>query len=159
MNRKWLLVFFSTVLAGAALHFLYGLWPNILTALVSPVNESVWEHLKLLYWPFLAASFVLARDAPERRTRWCALLRGLLFAPALLLGLYYPLTAGFGLHGLWVDVSLYVLAMAGGFFLAYRRQTKPVSQAACGLLVITAGMLGAALALFTFAPPEVPIFL
>lgn len=48
MRRKWGLVFTLAVLGGAALHFLYDVWPNPLTAVLAPVNESVWEHLKLL---------------------------------------------------------------------------------------------------------------
>ena len=74
MRRKWGLVFTLAVLGGAALHFLYDVWPNPLTAVLAPVNESVWEHLKLLYWPFLAAAFVLARGADDARGRWCGLL-------------------------------------------------------------------------------------
>ena len=111
MRRKWGLVFTLAVLGGAALHFLYDVWPNPLTAVLAPVNESVWEHLKLLYWPFLAAAFVLARGADDARGRWCGLLVGLLAAPLLLLGAYYPLLYGFGVHGLWLDLLLYVLAM------------------------------------------------
>ena len=49
MKRKWWTVCFLSILAGSALHFLYDLWPNPLTAVFAPVNESVWEHLKLLY--------------------------------------------------------------------------------------------------------------
>ena len=88
MRRKWGVVFTLAVLGGAALHFLYDVWPNPLTAVLAPVNESVWEHLKLLYWPFLAAAFVLARGAYDARGRWCGLLVGLLAAPLLLLGAY-----------------------------------------------------------------------
>ena len=80
MRRKWGVVFTLAVLGGAALHFLYDVWPNPLTAVLAPVNESVWEHLKLLYWPFLAAAFVLARGADDARGRWCGLLVGLLAA-------------------------------------------------------------------------------
>ena len=115
MKRRWLFVFFLTAAAGAALHFLYDLWPNALTAILAPVNESVWEHLKLLYWPFLAA---------DSRRSWCALLIGVLAAPVLLLGAYYPLACGFSLHGLVLDILLYLLSLAGGFFLAYRLQPR-----------------------------------
>ena len=142
MRRKWGLVFTLAVLGGAALHFLYDVWPNPLTAVLAPVNESVWEHLKLLYWPFLAAAFVLARGADDARGRWCGLLVGLLAAPLLLLGAYYPLRYGFGVHGLWLDLLLYVLAMGAGFLLAYRLQRralpgwlspKVLSTMICGL--------------------------
>ncbi len=159
MKRRWLLVFVLTAAAGAALHFLYDLWPNVLTAVLAPVNESVWEHLKLLYWPFLVAAFYLTRGAEDGRHGWCALLLGLLAAPVLLLGAYYPLACGFSLHGLALDILLYILALAAGFFLAYRLQGRTLPGALCGPVVIVAGLYGAALALFSFAPPELPIFL
>lgn len=159
MKRRWLFVFFLTAAAGAALHFLYDLWPNALTAILAPVNESVWEHLKLLYWPFLAAAFHLARGAADSRRSWCALLIGVLAAPVLLLGAYYPLACGFSLHGLVLDILLYLLSLAGGFFLAYRLQPRRLPGSVCGIFVIAAGLYGAALALFSFAPPELPIFL
>ena len=119
MKRKWWTVCFLSILAGSALHFLYDLWPNPLTAVFAPVNESVWEHLKLLYWPFLAAAFVLTKDEADGRKSWCGLLAGLLGAPLLLLGAYYTLLSGFTLHGLPLDLILYALAMAGGFALAW----------------------------------------
>ena len=127
--------------------------------LFAPVNESVWEHLKLLYWPFLAAAFVLTKGEADGRKRWCGLLAGLLRAPLLLLGAYYTLSCGFALHGLPLDLILYVLAMAGGFALAWHLQKAEFPAWVCGVLVIAAGVYGAALALFSFALPELPIFM
>ena len=76
MKRHWLLTALGAILAGAGLHFLWQALPNPLFALISPVNESVWEHLKLLYWPMLAAALVLARG-PRRIAVWAG------FFPAL----------------------------------------------------------------------------
>ena len=159
MRRKWGVVFTLAVLGGTALHFLYDVWPNPLTAVLAPVNESVWEHLKLLYWPFLAAAFVLTKGEADGRKRWCGLLAGLLRAPLLLLGAYYTLSCGFALHGLPLDLILYVLAMTGGFALAWHLQKAEFPAWVCGVLVIAAGVYGAALALFSFALPELPIFM
>lgn len=53
-------VFVCAVLAGVGLHFLYARFPCTLSALLSPVCESLWEHIKILYWPYLAASAFLA---------------------------------------------------------------------------------------------------
>ena len=44
-------VFVCAVLAGVGLHFLYARFPCTLSALLSPVRESLWEHIKILYWP------------------------------------------------------------------------------------------------------------
>ena len=46
-------VFVCAVLAGVGLHFLYARFPCTLSALLSPVCESLWEHIKILYWPYL----------------------------------------------------------------------------------------------------------
>ena len=158
-RRGYWIAAVAAALAGSALHFLYDALPNPLTALISPVNESVWEHLKLLYWPFLAAAFVLTKDEADGRKSWCGLLAGLLGAPLLLLGAYYTLLSGFALYGLPLDLILYALAMAGGFALAWHLQRARLPAWLCGVLVIAAGVYGASLALFSFAPPELPIFL
>ena len=49
--------------------------------------------------------------------------------------------------------------MAGGFALAWHLQRARLPAWLCGVLVIAAGIYGAALVLFSFAPPELPIFL
>ena len=159
MKKRFWLAFVIAVLAGTGLHFLYDVCPAPLVGLFAPVNESVWEHLKLLYWPFLAAAFVLTKDEADGRKSWCGLLAGLLGAPLLLLGAYYTLLSGFALYGLPLDLILYALAMAGGFALAWHLQRARLPAWLCGMLVIAAGIYGAALALFSFAPPELPIFL
>ena len=51
MARRWIAAWLGAALAGTALHFLHSWLPNPLTALFAPVNESVWEQLKLLFWP------------------------------------------------------------------------------------------------------------
>ena len=40
------------------LHFLYDKFPNLITSIISPVNESIWEHMKLLYTSILIAAFI-----------------------------------------------------------------------------------------------------
>ena len=159
MKRKWYLTALAAIAAGGGLHFLYDLWPNPLTAVFAPVNESVWEHLKLLYWPFLAASFFLMRDNPDRRRSWSAFLAAQLAMPGFLLGSYYALRCGFAVYGLAVDLTLYALTMALGFRLARRLLRSGRAEPLCGMLVIAAGVYGAALALFSFAPPQLPVFL
>ena len=56
MARRWIAAWLGAALAGTALHFLHNWLPNPLTALFAPVTESVWEHLKLLFWPYLGAA-------------------------------------------------------------------------------------------------------
>ena len=53
MKKRFWLAFGIAVLAGTGLHFLYDVCPVPLVGLFAPVNESVWEHLKLFFWPCL----------------------------------------------------------------------------------------------------------
>lgn len=41
------------------LRWLYVVWPNTLTAVLTPVSASPWEWGKALYWPVLAALLLL----------------------------------------------------------------------------------------------------
>ena len=159
MRRKWGLVFTLAVLGGEALHFLYDVWPNPLTAVLAPVNESVWEHLKLLYAPFLVCGFVLNRKAADTQAAWSGTLAALLAMPAFLLGVYYTLESGFSFTAGWLNITLYVLTLALGFRLSAKLCRTGQLSWLCGVLVIAAGLYGAALILFTMAPPALPIFL
>ena len=143
MKRHWLLTALGAILAGAGLHFLWQALPNPLFALISPVNESVWEHLKLLYWPMLAAALVLARG-PRRIAVWAGFFPAIVLQPVFLLALYYGLRA-LGVQGLAVDLTLYVL-------------TSGPARRLTGVSLLAVMLYGAALVLFTFAAPPLGIF-
>lgn len=159
MKRRYFLAFVLTALAGSALHFGFALCPSPLVGLFCPVSESVWEHLKLLYWPFLAAGFVLNRKAENAQAAWSGTLAGLLLMPAFLLGVYYTLESGFAFTAGWLNIALYILSLALGFYLSAKLARSGALSWLCGVLVILAGLYGAALILFTMAPPPLPIFL
>ena len=156
MKRHWLLTALGAILAGAGLHFLWQALPNPLIALISPVNESVWEHLKLLYWPMLAAALVLARG-PRRIAVWAGFFPAIVLQPVFLLALYYGLRA-LGVQGLAVDLTLYVLTMAVGFLLAARLSRSGPARRLTGVSLLAGMLYGAALVLFTFAAPPLGIF-
>lgn len=147
-----------TALAGSALHFLYDVLPNPLTALVSPVNESVWEHLKLLFFPTLAAALLLSRREPQPHRFWSGFFAALLAMPLALTGIYYLLSAGFGVESTALDITLYFLTVFYGFWLAYRLRETGRWEKAAPWLLLPVALYGAALILFTFAAPELPIF-
>lgn len=159
MKKRYLIAFVLAAAAGTALHFLYGILPNPLTALISPVNESVWEHMKLLFWPTLAAAAVLAAMSRHKIRIWSGFLLSLLVMPAFLLCVYYSLKCAFHIESLAIDLALYYGTMAGGFWLAYLSAKSRRLQRAAPWLLLPVMLCGAALILFTFAAPPLPIFL
>lgn len=116
-KRSLILTALAAILAGTALHFLYSWCPNGLTALFSPVNESLWEHVKLIFWPYLLAALWLNRGRPGGMRPWLFVLP-FLCALMLALGfLYHILLRG---DALWVDIAIYLLTMSLGFWLPTR---------------------------------------
>lgn len=159
MKLRYAAIFAAAAVLGTALHFLYDWVPNALTALVAPVNESVWEHLKLLFYPTLLAGLALSRRAADLQRHWGAVLLAALAEPPVLLALYYPLSAGFGLTSVALDIFLYYLTMAFGCALSFRLRNSALAQRAVGPATMLAGLYAVCLLLFTFVAPNAPIFL
>lgn len=55
MNLKKIKIIsiFTTLIITTISHFMYDLFPNTLFSIFFPVNESIWEHMKMLYTSFL----------------------------------------------------------------------------------------------------------
>lgn len=63
--------FVFTSIMGTLLHFLYDIsGESLLVAPFSAINESIWEHMKLLYFPMLAFAWIeyAAMEKPDRKS-------------------------------------------------------------------------------------------
>ena len=58
-QKKTIFTLISALILGVGLHFLFSWLPSPITALVSPVRESLWEHLKILLIPLLLSGLYL----------------------------------------------------------------------------------------------------
>lgn len=116
-KKQLLLAFVLAVLAGAGLHFVYGLCPNGVTALFSPVNESIWEHTKILFWPYLVSAVWLTWGRPTGLRPW--LLTGVGICLAML-AVGYLLHVVLGWNSLAADLVLYGVADGSGLLLPTR---------------------------------------
>jgi hypothetical protein len=57
---KWALLCGTVIfLLNFPLHFLYDFFPNLLTSIISPVNESVAEHMKMMFSSYILGSFLI----------------------------------------------------------------------------------------------------
>jgi peptidoglycan/LPS O-acetylase OafA/YrhL len=144
--------FVLTVLAGCGLHFLYDWSPNLLFAILAPVRESVWEHLKLVFWPMLAAALLFSRRERERRAAWYL---ALLVASALLLLYGWVYNVRMAQANMVVDITAYVLILALGFGVAF---WVPVHRRWRSALLLVVGVLAVLLGVFTFYQPSGLLF-
>lgn len=144
--------FVITGLAGAGLHFLYDLSPNVLFAVLAPVNESIWEHSKLIVWPMLAAGLIYTRKNREERGSWYL---GLLTGWALLLLFGWTVNIRMGIVSMPVDIAAYFVILALGFATAL---WVGASKRCRGVLLLAVGILAVLLVVFTFLPPDTILF-
>ncbi len=157
----WQLIGFGFVsLSGTLLHFLYDLTGSPVAALFSGVNESTWEHMKLLFFPMLAFAVVERFFVGKKyENYWCIKLGGTLLGLLLIPVIFYTLRGIFGTTPDFVNIGIFFAAAAGAF-LYETRQFADGSRACPASRRALAGMALIAVAfwVFTFRTPELPLF-
>ncbi|MBQ5389976.1 MAG: hypothetical protein IIU58_03630 [Clostridia bacterium] len=157
----WQLIGFAfTSLAGTLLHFLYD-WTgqSIFAAPFSGVNESTWEHMKLLFWPMFLFSLLERRLFPEYKNFWCVKLVGILVGLTLIPVLFYTLNGVFGETPDRVNISIFFVAAAVAYLLEarlFKKESLTCRSPWHAFLAIC--LIAVSFVLFTFRTPELPIF-
>lgn len=150
-----------TAIVGTLLHFLFD-WTggNVVVALFSAVNESIWEHMKLLYYPMLLFALVEYRAWGREEGRfWCIKLMGILFGLVLIPVIYYSYTGILGVEEDWFNIAIFFIAAAAAFWLGTKLFQSgfacPMGPGRCLTLILLIAVLFTVL---TFAPPRIPFF-
>ncbi len=162
--EKWILTGIPALfISGSILHFLYDLsGKNVIAGLFAPVNESVWEHTKMVLLPtilwWLLYYIFCKKEYYIKKSNWfegtlAALITALISVPAL----YYFYTGAFGASILWIDILILLLSFSFGQLLGLHvyqygkgRNPKTVLAIFIGILLL--------FALLTFFPPKLPLF-
>ena len=153
--------FIFTSVVGTFLHFLFDLsGQSIFAALFSAVNESIWEHMKLLFYPMLL--FALIENHFWRKAIpqfWCNKLAGFLLSLVLIPVLYYSYTGILGISADWFNITIFFIAAGVSFWLETKRfqQEKLCripEKAAFSIIVLIAVLF----TVLTFFPPHIPFF-
>lgn len=110
--------FVMTVLGGTLLHFLYGLTnESVLAAPFSAINESTWEHMKLMYFPLVVFALIQSRFSREHNSFWCIKLFGIITGLVLIPVLFYTYNGAFGKSPDWLNIAIFFLSAAIVFIL------------------------------------------
>ncbi len=155
MNKyilKWeILGIVFIVITGSALHFVFELsggWRPL--AIIAAVNESVWEHLKLGFWPALIYGLVEYRFINRLSRNFIfAKAIGILLIPVAITVLFYGYTA----------FTEHILAVVLGQMTSYKILTAgalPAWTKRLGIVILI--LMVIAFATLTYYPPELPIF-
>lgn len=158
-RTRCILRYLFVILLGVILFFAYGLsGGNLIVGLFAPVNTSVWETLKLIFFPLLVLTlwdlFTSYRNnvafLPSRTT-------GILAGMAFFVTAFYTVSGIIGAVIFWVSVVIYLLSIAYAFWVEKkvcgRTRWLNITLSIVILIVITILFV-----VFTLAPPPLGIF-
>lgn len=145
---------------GTLSHFFYG-WSgeNRLVGIFAAVNESTWEHLKLLFFPallFWALEWIFGKKKPN--FLWSVSL-GLLAGTAAIVVSFYTYSGVLGKNFLVADILTFVVGVLVAFAVKSRAEKCPPSAVTrwCGAVLFFVLLL--CYLLFTVFPPHIGLFL
>lgn len=160
---RWEIAGFLFVSAvGTLLHFAYH-WSgqSVIAAAFAAVNESTWEHMKILFVPYFVFTMVqfTAFAEPFRSFFACkamGVLAGLVTIPLL----FYTITGAIGPMPDWVNIGIFVLSAAVTYLTSYcllvGGALRSGWQQVAGFAVFW--ILLFLFVYFTYRTPQLPIF-
>ena len=161
--KKTMLIFdILTVSAfGVLLHFLFD-WSgeNSFVGLFSAVNESIWEHQKLLFWPTAVVSIIeyYALKKPDGflLSRFVATILGMLF----IIVVYYTFTGVVGKNIDAFNIALFYIAVIFTFLISRIFEKNHFFTSVNSNKIALIGFLFVALMFFVFTknPPKIGLF-
>lgn len=157
----WELMGFAvTSLGGTILHFLYDwLGKAVWIAPFSGVNESTWEHMKLLFWPMFLYAVVQSFFFRDRKNFWCIQLKGVLLGIILIPIIFYTYNGVIGKSPDWINIAIFFIVAAIAHIYE-ARQFKNEEDVECNprLALVMLGIIAVLFVVFTFATPQIGIF-
>ncbi len=156
----WSLVGFAmSSFVGTLLHFLYEWTESALIAPFSGVNESTWEHMKLLFWPMFVFAIVQSFFFRDRASFWCIKLKGILLGLVLIPFLFYTYNGVIGKSPDWINIAIFFISAAAAYIyeaFALRKDDSECKRPKLAFLTLC--VIALLFVIFTFATPEIGIF-
>ncbi len=151
-----------TSLLGTLSHFIYG-WSggNPYAGLFTPVNESVWEHMKLLFFPMLLYfAFEKLMSVPYPISQCCGNAVALLTGTCLIPVLFYTYTGILGYHLAPLDIATFYISVFAAFLLRFRLSVsgRKISKTHCLWLTALTLLIFLCFLIFTSCPPDLGLF-
>lgn len=163
MKKSTLLAFLVIGIMGTLWHFLYE-WSNnnTIIGLIAPVNESTWEHLKLLFFPTVIYRFfeyIFTKNKPKNYipATLLSLIAGML--STVIIFYTYSGIVGYNISiiDIWIFfVSLIILLIVHSSITRRDILTSKKAQIISIILLI---ILVALFCIWSIYPPSIGIFI
>lgn len=152
---------FFTLAGGVLLHFVYD-WSrhSPLAAWIAPVNESTWEHLKLLFYPLLLVSIAeyYLLDQPDT-DYWNIKTYAIFIGMAFIIAGFYTYSGILGFTLVPIDIGLFFAGVILAFFYSYHYLKEGTRYTLSNIPFFMILAVSALLfILFTWIPPRIALF-
>lgn len=153
--------FLVCAVLGSLLHFVYK-WTgeNSIIGLFVPVNESPWEHLKLIYLPYvLYGVYEAIKLTNDKFNVYFSKLVGLICGIITTLGIYYISLGATGKNIDVINILSYFVGIGVAYIISYIIINKSIGKGmintiSCIILIL----IGIMFMFFTYFPPKIPLF-
>lgn len=153
--------FIFVAFLGTINHFMFEWFNNNkFLALFCPVNESIFEHLKLLFFPFLIWAIIEYFILEKPCNFFSAKLAGIILGNVFITTFYYTYSGIIGTNLLFMDILTFLLGLLVAFLTSYLIITNPKYETNYTekLSIILLVIISLIFFLFTFYPPFIPFF-
>lgn len=163
-EERWILIGIPVLfIIGSLWHSIYEFTGNkFLVGLFAAVNESIWEHTKMVLIPiiawFLIYYLVFSKKHKINKDKWLtSLLVSLITSIISIPMLYYFYTSAFGIESIVCDILILFLAIAFGQSLALHiyRYSKGINHNLVSVILI---LIVGGYIFLTLSPPKIPMF-
>lgn len=146
-------------IAGTLLHFTHDWFPNsVVFTVISAVNESTWEHLKLVFFPMLFMTIIGYFYNKDIKNFLYAKLASILVAMSFIVVFFYTYTGVIGRNFAVFDIGSFFVAVALGEYYAYKIMLSDKNKISSAMAVAILTVIFLSFAIFTYYPPSIGLF-
>lgn len=148
------------LITGTISHFIYE-WSgnNFLLGFLFPVNESVWEHMKLCFFPMLFySSYMSSKLEPDYPCVTSSLLFGVLLSTFLIPVFFYTYSGILGQNLTVLDIATFIVSVIVSFIAVYKLSLSCKLASHTSLLKLFILITAICFFIFTYYPLNLGIF-
>lgn len=125
MNKKKLKIIGTilVILCSFLTHSIYDKFPNFLNSLIFPVNESIWEHMKMIFISYLISYvielIIIYKFNIHIKNERASLIISILFNIIFYLSIYIPIYNIIGFNEIFT-ISSYIISIMITEFISYK---------------------------------------
>ena len=154
----------TVAILGTLLHFLYD-WTGEsgVAKPFSAIDESTWQHMKIMYFPMLlfgAVEWWFFRE--EYPCFFAVKLVGIVVGLLLIPILFYTYNGAFGKSPDWLNITIFMVADICAYaveYMLFKRAEGGCRKVWSALSLTAIIVIGALFVVFTYAPPNLPLFI